>query len=256
MLKNMTIKHYLFLSFFLSLPFSKVQAIEWGHGLELRYSTPDIEVNDMPLEIRDVPIHPDDAYVTPSNAGPIEKRKYDTKGTLIIAWRIKKQIADNGLKVGLGLQWILYPTPALYDNELRNYTNAVGTERRGIGAALTFVGLEKRGTIPDFSDETWDDLLFNITPELFVEIPFHSKSWIYGASIGYFKLQAVNGWDRHDSLEEKDHFTLAHVIPFTVSIKHKFMRIGISYPYIVEKTNLGEEADIKGNINVLFSLIW
>lgn len=236
--------------------FSNVHAVEWEHELGWRYSTPDIEVDNMPLEIRNVPIHPNDTYVSPSNAGPIEETKYDTKGTLSVLWRLKKQIADYGLKAGLGLHWIIYPTPGLYDNELRNYTNAVGTQRRGYGAALTFVGIEKRGIIPDISDDTWDDVFLNIAPELFIETPFNSSAWIYGASVGYFKLQAVNGWDRHDSLEENDHFTLAHVLPFSLSIQSDNIRIGISYPYIVKKTSKGKQADVKGNISGLISFSW
>ena len=68
---------------------------KWDHGFELRYSTPNIEVNNMPLVIRKVPIHPDDNHVSSSNAGPIEKKKYDTKGTFSIAWRMKKPIFNS-----------------------------------------------------------------------------------------------------------------------------------------------------------------
>lgn len=219
-----------------------LQADELKYRLGIFYNRINTEVKTMPLKVRDVPIHSNDTYALKKNAGPIEKEKYSASSMWTIGLGFMKK--TKNLKYGLRLHWLIYPHRFLYDNELRNYTNAVGTERRGYGAALTFVGLEMRGIIPSFSDEiSILDILFNIAPEIVIEAPINKKLSL-GTSLGYYQLQAVNGWDRYNNLEVNDRYTLAHYFPLSFYCKYRILTLGVKLPF-AHYTNLGERANVE-----------
>lgn len=213
--------------------------------LELSYSNIRINVKSMPLEIRDVPIHPDDTYVSLSNAGPITQEEYSKSSTWMLGFSIKKDIKNKFL-LGFKINWIIYPNRWLYDNALRNYTNAVGTEQRGTGAALTFVGIEERGIIP----------VLNLTPEILLETPLgFGNQILLGTSLSYFKLKAINGWDRFNKLEVNKRFTLSHLVPIAFYLSYKDI-ITVGAKYIKStKTNIGKQANIKSNNFAVFITI-
>ena len=217
-------------------------------GISLSYATPDIKIRNMPLEVRNVPIHPDDTYVSQKKAGPIEEKEYSSIGTIMFGPWIKKDIGKS--RAGLRLNWIIYPGIEIADKELRNYTNAVGTEHRGHGAALTFVGIEKRGIF--FTKTPVVDVLLNVTPEVFFEVNISNKkdNLQLGASVSYARLVADTGWDRFNSLETRELFTLAHIIPVSTYIKYNNYEFGVQVPIIFE-TSLGEKAKIETKTNFL-----
>lgn len=213
--------------------------------LELSYSNIRINVKSMPLEIRNAPIHPDDTYVTLSNAGPITQEEYFKSSTWMLGISMKKEIKNKFL-LGFKINWIIYPNRWLYDNALRNYTNAVGTEQRGTGSASTFVGIEERGIIP----------FLNLTPEILFETPLgFGNQILLGTSLSYFKLQAINGWDRYNELEVNKRFTLSHFVPITFYLSFKdIITVGAKYINST-KTNIGKQANIKSNNIAVFTTV-
>ena len=218
-----------------------LQADSISYGLEFSYSRIGIKVKDMPLKIRDVPIHSDDSYALRSNAGPIEQREYSASTMLELGFLVKKNIT-HWLDFGVKLKWILYPYHGFYDNALRNYTNAVGTETRGYGAALTFVGLEMRGMVSSF------------TPEIMLETPLN-KDLILGASLSYYELQAINGWDRYNRLEVKDRYTLTRYYPVSVYLYiNNILTIGVQFPN-AQNTEIGEEANVESKNTIVFATL-
>lgn len=223
------------------------------HGPKFTYSGPDIEVKDMSLKVRGVPIHSDDSYALESNVGPLEKTRYATIGTFIFGRPWYKD--HQQLRFNVGIDWIIYPTYWFYDNELRNYTNAPGTETRGYGAALTFVGIQKRGIIPVI-ENTFVDMILNIVPKIGVELMLSEKGNSgFGFSLSYFLLQAVNGWDRNNSLEINKTYDLGHFMPVSVYGRYKRIEVGLVYPVALSKTNLGKEADIQTKLTLIISLV-
>lgn len=199
----------------------------------------DIKVTNMPLAIRDVPIHSDDSWGKP---GPISKISYPIKTIAsfdapIITCRTKK------MKLALRGQWFLFPHHSLYDNALRNYTNAPGTETRGYGAALTFCGVETRGIIPTIGQAGFFDLFVNVSPEILASFPV-SEDFSINTSISYFKIQAVTGWDRYDNLEVKDTYNLANCYPIGISANYKGLAVGLKF-LNMQRTELGNQAGIE-----------
>lgn len=247
-MKSVLMKAIMFALVFAIMPIGSSGAFWDDHGFEISYGTPDIRVDDLALEIRDVPIHDDDGYASKSNSGPIEQTNFKTAGTAALTWLMRKNIGET-TRAGLKVNWIVYPEHNTYDNALRNYTNHPGTEKRGYGAALTFAGIEKRGIIPSHNGG-WLNVFTNISPELFLEKLFsEKKEWSVGASIGYFKFQAVNGWDRYDRLEINKTYALAHVVPVAAFIKRKiggsgYSEIGVKFP-IAKMTDIGKESGAK-----------
>ena len=218
------------------------------------YTNIGYKVDNMSIEIRDVPIHPDDDYVPRENAGPIEETKYTASSMWTFNLSYKKNFYER-LRLGAGLKWIIYPTRKLYDNKLRNYTNAVGTEKRGTGTALTFLGLEARGVIPATDVEILD-IFLNIIPELLAEYALDKdKNFFIGTSLTYFKMQAVNGWDRFDDLEVDKRHTLTHVIPISLYLSWKdILLIGGKYN-VSFNTEQGKDSDANiEDINIFVSL--
>lgn len=215
-------------------------------GAKITVTTPDLKVNNMPLEVRDVPIHPDDKYALRSNAGPIKQKQYSTNGTLMFEMFWRNSLTEK-VNFGLNINVMAYPNHTFYDNALRNYTNAVGTETRGYGAALTFVGIEKRSSKIDY--------LGLFVPELSLEFLSTSKRSLGGISVGYYQFDATNGWDRYDSLEVRKRYILAHIYPIGIYYKKGSHQTGIKLP-VVNTTKLGDTADIEASPSVFYSWVF
>jgi hypothetical protein len=100
----------------------------------------------------------------------------------------------------------------------RNYRNAPGTDKRGYGAALTYIGLKRSGVIPS-TTINFLDVFLNWTPIMKAEVaPFDGKLsdvW-FGVSASYYAFDAQTGWDRYDSLEVRKNYTLMHVFPVRI----------------------------------------
>jgi len=217
------------------------------------YSGPDIEVKNMPLNVRNVPIHKDDGYALRSNGGAVQRIHYDTAGTFALGYSWYKD--HKRLRFNIGVKWIFYPLYCLYDNELRNYTNAPGTEKRGSDAALTFVGIQKRGIIPDIESDYVDPIL-NFTPEAGVELMLSENgNSSVGLNLSYFEIQAVNGWDRYNSLEINKTYDLGYYMPVSVYVHYKWITAGIVYPVALATTNIGKEAGVETHITGFISLV-
>jgi len=207
-------------------------------------------INDMPLSVRNVPVHPDDSGYQ-SNQGPIERRQFDADHSVSIGLSYLLEWEGRlRYRVGFGLNWFLYPHELVYDNAERNYSSAVGTSQRGEGAALTFVGLEQRGVVPPF--DAIGDYFLNWTPEVRFEVAPREgrfRNFFVGASLSYFNVRAVNGWDRFDRLELRDSKVLSHHIPLRMYLgwnpgKGPFKWLIGAQIQPAIKTSLGKEANI------------
>lgn len=225
----------------------------WVVEYRLTYAKLNYSVKNLDIEIRDVPIHPEDDNVPRENQGPIERISYATHDWFSFDLAFKKNISKK-FRFGIGLDWILYPYYA--DKALRNYTNAVGTEQRGYGAALTFVGLTTRGIMPHVNNLSELNLLWNISPEIMLEVPLEKHDFTLGFSISYHLLEAVNGWDRYDSLEDHKYYDLAHIYPLTFYVNiRNLVTIGIRHN-IVNETSWGRKSNVEiGDLNFTFTIL-
>ena len=113
------------------------------------------KVDNVPVSIRNVPVHHADPWGTP---GPIRQDACSAP------WLCEVRVLDVGLETELGnsVRWKNYVDAsinwgywAFWGSNLpeRNYTNAVDTEQRGYGAALTFWSPDFGWFIPGFRSE-------------------------------------------------------------------------------------------------------
>jgi len=214
----------------------------------MRYTSLDYKVENLPENFRFVPIHPNDDYASPSNNGIINQKEFKREhlGSIEYGHGWEKGRWD----IGIGFVWIF----THYDDVARrNYTNAPGTRTRGTGAALTFVSTEVRGLIPAFSDNDLRFLSFilNLTPKVFAEYTLgKNNKYRLGASLSYHQFNAVNGWDRYDSLEINESKTLAHIYPVTLELTLYYcIKLGVVYN-LHQLTKFGKEAETEiGNLS-------
>jgi hypothetical protein len=180
-----------------------------GVDMQLGFTGLHYEVTKMPLRVRNVPIHPDDS----GSPGPIRQLHYtaDLSMNFGVGYFWASESKRFHYEFGGRLNWLFTPGSS---TALRNYTTAPGTSRRGSGAALTVLSLEQRGVIPGF-DHAADHIL-NLSPELVFEISPTSERFerfSLGASVSYFRMEAVQGYDRFDAIENRRYFSLSHHIP-------------------------------------------
>lgn len=222
-------------------------------NIDILYADTDLSVDNMPMVVRNVPIYPDDlSYVPPENQGPISRLKYSQSGDFDLAIMGAYQFSASDtsplrFNIGLGVDLLFASTGDMAE---RNYTNAVGTDARGEGAALTYAELFQ-GNINSAENQ---DSLVNVAPIGKFEVaPFNEpfRTVWFGVSASYFTVGAQNGWDRWDSFEPLDTFDLATVIPvrlyttcFIGESEHIGLTIGAQLNETL-KTNLGEQAGLK-----------
>lgn len=196
-----------------------VHLLSKGYGFDLVYTYLGSTVENMPLEIRDVPVHEDDS----GYEGPINKSEYTLNHSFAISImysRVYGTGESDPLRFnwGLGFDWLI----GMGDNfEERNYMNSPGTDDRGYGAALTYVKVGQGGIVPPLGS-IFSDIFLNWSPRVKLEVaPFGGalKNLWFGSSVSYYRIYAQNGWDRYDSLEVRDSYDLAHVIPVRVYAK-------------------------------------
>ena len=172
-------------------------------------------VVSVPLEMRDVPIHPDDDYVSLSNQGPILRQSYDTRLFVLLGGQYSIK-SSNGIITRFKLSIPIYPEDDLAE---RNYTNDVGSDHRGYGAALTYCKLCKGGI---FTAMGFDGLtpILDFMPEISVE-KMYGKKISTEVSAGYFAVSFINGWDRWDAYQCRDGYLLAHCMPVSTNLKFR-----------------------------------
>jgi len=210
-----------------------------SNGLGVRLNIGRIGISNMPLSIRNLPNHPDDSAFS---AGPIEKTSYSIPGDLSVNYRVGTIKAQDS-RLDINLCALFYPSfGEPVDMAERNYTNNPGSSDRGYGAALTFVGLREQGLVYIFS------------PELIWTRKLREEERL-SVSLGFFRIQAVTGWDRYDELQQQSTNTLANCFPLGVeySPNGKLM-LGLQY-VLMSKTALGAEirAPLRATLRYEFS---
>lgn len=171
-------------------------------GLDTQISTPPIkEVGNVFEPIRNVPIHGDDPWGTP---GAIAKDRGDAP------WMTEFRFLKIGVETDLNSEtiwknyvelswnfghWTMFGA----DVRKRNYTNAVGTEKRGYGAALTF----------------WTPGYSRIIPGFRTEFYF-KNNWFLGAGLRKYDLEIITGYDRYDKLKHRSHVDIGEIFEKSV----------------------------------------
>jgi hypothetical protein len=160
-------------------------------------------------EILRVPRHGDDR---PGNINPVTQKDYNMNHSVSMSFTFGREYTN--FNWAIGFEWMIFPWVNLTKAE-QNYYGPPGSEERGVGQALTYVGLRQAGVIPTTSEPILD-IFLNLTPKAKVEFaPFGGPLkdvWI-GASVSYYTISAQTGWDRYDSLESNKDYALAHVFP-------------------------------------------
>lgn len=221
-------------------------------------------VDKIPLRIRNVPKHSNDFYAQDTNVAPIQRDYANLYGHHN---PIKTKIGIKGLlgrlipSIGIGIDLPLITL----DIARRNYTDNVGSEQRGDGAALTYY------EVSTLFWPTSNDIRLSIFSEL--ELFVNTK---FGVAIGYslFKesLIAENGWDRYNKLEVKDRYDLADLVVGQPYISFRFhterdsdkegiyadiisLNLGFKDVINTRKIGLGKDVDIRLDNKSLFAYL-
>jgi hypothetical protein len=193
----------------------KVRPFAKTYG-DLKVSKPAREVSNVPENFRNVPIHHDDSDWGQGAAIPDDSAKVvPLIDYSFLKGGLETKIGDATLDVYGDLAVNLsYFIPISHDSWLgevneRNYQGrGLGTERRGVGTALTY-WTANYGPI----------LIPGIKCDLALPIN-EDYEIIIGGGIRNYKLQTERGWDRYNSLDKRDTLKIA-------DIKEKSIYLGI-----------------------------
>jgi len=236
-----------------------------GMGFDITYTWLGAHIDNMPLEIRDVPVHPDDSWAE-DNRGPIKETKFNASHAISVPIMYEREYGTGSkdplrIRYGYGLEWTI-DVGATFEE--RNYTTRVGSDRRGDGAALTYVSMRQGGMIPSF-DNGWSDIFLNWTPRVKFEVaPFGGtlKNLWFGTSASYFSIAAQNGYDRYDKIDVRKNYTVLHVVPVrayaTLFSSDDDMRIGFTLGAQFQpafETDMGRKAEASIEPVTIFTAI-
>ena len=157
------------------------------------FSSRTLSLQNIPVDIRNVPIHSADTYVPATNAGPIEVSSLDAQK---FAWvpltlGLNGGVATNKIEFEVGLFFSMRKTSQ--DFIERNYTNSVGTNYSGIGAALTYITLDNFDLNYGYT-ATFRYKALPLGPEenLFLSLKYMK---------GWEEYSITTGWDRYTEKE-------------------------------------------------------
>lgn len=221
-------------------------------GLDAQFATPPIkEVSNVFESIRNVPIHKDDW----GSPGAIAKDKARAPWmTEIRFFKIGTETDLNSTTVWrnyFDLSWN-FGHWALWGADVRerNYTNAVGTDKQGYGAALTFWAPGYSRLIPGFKTE------------------FHfNDDWFLGAGFRKYDLEIITGYDRYDKLEHESHVDIGKIFETSLFLgwigsvddqSRSDFRIGVNFNSFDKKDRYNAiDVDVNEvSFFAAFSLIW
>jgi len=212
--------------------------------VDLQGSISSGKIKNIPEEMRFTPIHKDDAYANPENNAPIKN------STVRIPPLIELRFLKAGLETKINDDSYLdiYGDLSLNLSNFirfgkvykRNYTNAPGTDKRGYGAALTYL-TPKYGPL--------------FIPGIKAELHIQTKedfNFIIGGGYRRYDLEIERGWDRYNRLERYKDSSLAKIdeksiyIGFETEDKksekwHSIIKLGVNFNDYKTK---GEETKI------------
>jgi hypothetical protein len=210
----------------------------WHAALQIspgdaRIEAPGLAVPNMPQQVRFVPIHEDDGGVEGAIADSSVTQPWSTIQLRIrglVGYQFRQVLVQAGMSTGLRG----YRIGEEHRNS-RNYTNAVGTERRGLGAALTYYNFDGLqwdvGGHLRLSLGTWEhggSPMLEAPELMFVE---------YGYRVSTLRVET--GWDHFAELETYRTYDLGRVATHAIMI-------GLSS---INGTTLGSEAFIGLNFS-------
>jgi len=182
----------------------------FGGGLQV--SRPVVHVKNIPEYIRNVPVHPNDDYAK-KNQGPIKDGisvnpmvEIPLKAGISIETKSGASLDISGkLSVPLGF---------IVNRNERNYTDDVGSDNRGEGAALTYY------------DAAYGPLFIpGIEAEVYIPLRDTGKKdigAIVGAGYRKYDLNINTGWDRFDACEHRRQYNVG-------SIEEKSLYAGVRF---------------------------
>ena len=193
-----------------------------------------------------VPRNGDDS---PGDINPVTQKDYNMNHSVSLSFMYAWE--SPNFNVGAGLEWMIFPWVNLTKAE-QNYYGPPGSEDRGTGQALTYVGVRQAGIVP-VTGEPFFDAILNWTPKAKMELaPFGGSLkdvWL-GVSVSYYAVSAQTGWDRYDKLESDKEYALMHVVPIRVYLAPFFdekkdggFMFGLQFQPGSE-TKLGKESEV------------
>ncbi len=229
------------------------------------------KVKGIPLSIRNIPVHSGDEWAA-GNDAPIKQdwlNPSDKANVLGFKLGARADFKHFEFKAGADLEF-LFNTDIVQeynhraDMAERGYEDYAGTDRRGYGTALTYI----------YSGERyWPSWNTFLRPSVFAEAGVKlSKSVSLDVGCKFFNQNFFleNGWDRYDSLETRETYSVANyqVIMPSVSLRFKsdagegdkldpYFELGFGTQEIVGSryTALGKEVSIERQRNpFVFSL--
>lgn len=213
-------------------------------NFSMNWSYVNFRVSNMPFSLRNVSIHKDDGYASQENAGPIQQKEYNIHHFASFSLTARLDTLAKNLFFELGY-FVIVPTT---DRALRNYTNAVGTETRGYGAALTYCEIYVTGTPPIRCLSGFGVFLSMFTPT--INLQWKISDDLSATSIRlkttFVTIEGANGWDRYDRDEIKDGRTFGYLFPTTLQVdipvfQSCYIGLGIqAFPIL--KTKSGQDA--------------
>ncbi len=223
-----------------SLFFSEMGAIYRGSIVK--------RVRNVPEYVRNLPPHHADPFGKP---GPIAQDQVEVgpRAGGFLRFGPRLGLADETILLKAGLEIEL---SGAYQGDFpeRNYTNAVGTDRRGYGAALTYYSINTK------SGPIWNSIFF---PKLFVGAEAKISDGIslgLGYKIWREDLVATNGYDRHDKYDGVSKYKMVDMTlgSLVASVRAgigngNFLFLEVGTQDILDKKfhKLGREADVDFN---------
>ena len=169
-------------------------------GIEM--SKPIVHVKNIPEYIRNVPVHPDDDYAK-DNRGPIHD------GISVYPMVEIPLKAGVSVETKSGVSVDVYgklsmPLGFIVNRNERNYTDDVGSDNRGEGAALTYY------------DVAYGPLFIpGIGADVYIPLGEVSKEKNIGAIVGAgyrkYDVNVNTGWDRFDKCEHRRQYNIGSI---------------------------------------------
>ena len=153
------------------------------------FSSRTLSLQNIPVDIRNVPIHSADTYVPATNAGPIEVSSLTAQkfAWIPITLGLNGGLATSKFEFEAGLFFSMRMTSQ--DFVERNYTNSVGTNYNGMGAALTYITLDNFNLMYGYNAS----IRYKIVPVGPEENVFLSLKYMKG----WQEYSLTTGWDRY-----------------------------------------------------------
>lgn len=204
-------------------------------GVALGYQSPIMSIDYVPTSVRDVPVHRNDVWRSGENGGIIPNEEVFTPSGFFGQSQARAGITlgISNLQVILGGFLLVHnvhstgyklkdnptdPNDAIRRRNYQGNSEDIGTERRGVGTALTYY------RIPDDGDGVeWNGVFARVELDIgktVDDVPLSVFAEYAQQTSASKVLMLESGWDRYNSLEAYQMFVVA-------DIEHRLVSLGI-----------------------------